>query len=107
MDHEILQVIAEHLFREGHFEVGETFAREAGLEGFETLRQPYVSMHTILQHIRMRDLRPALAWASDHREKLEPDGRPSAFEFRLHQLGFVTVLQQEGQRPSRLMHSAP
>ncbi len=50
----ILKVIAEHLFREGRFDVGEIFAREAGLEGVEKLRQPYVAMHTILQQVFTR-----------------------------------------------------
>ena len=100
-------MIAEHLFREGRFEVGEIFAREAGLAGVEAIRQPDVSLHAILRQIREKNPLPALLWASEHKEQLAPDGRPTAFEFKLHTLSFVSILKGTGEcalagRPSFL-----
>ncbi len=34
----------------------------------------------------------------DHRAQLTPDEGPSAFEFRLHSLNFVHVLQSQGEK---------
>jgi hypothetical protein len=52
MDEAMLnQVIADHLFRTGWFEVGELFAREAGLMGVEELRRNYEEMHQILKAV--------------------------------------------------------
>lgn len=48
-----LQVIAEHLFHEGLFEIGQLFVQEAGVAGGEELKQPYASMHTVLQEVRV------------------------------------------------------
>lgn len=46
--------------------------------------------------IRAKNLQPALQWATDHRQKLSPDGSPSAFEFKLQALAFVNLLRSEG-----------
>ncbi|GFH15189.1 lisH domain-containing protein, partial [Haematococcus lacustris] len=43
------QVLVEHLYREGQFEVGDVLAHEAGLRGDRELRQPFREMHSILQ----------------------------------------------------------
>ena len=63
---------------------------------YEELRRPYEAMHAILQRLRNHDLQPALDWVSEHRDRLAPDGRPSSFEFKLHSLGFVTTLREQG-----------
>lgn len=47
----LLQVIAEHLFHEGLFDIGRLFVREAGVAGGEALQRPYASMHTVLQEV--------------------------------------------------------
>lgn len=45
------QVIAEHLFHEGKFSVGEQFIAEAGVANGKTLRQPYEAMHNVLTEV--------------------------------------------------------
>ena len=45
------QVIAEHLFHEGKFTVGEHFIAEAGVANGEALRQPYEAMHKVLTEV--------------------------------------------------------
>lgn len=46
-----LQVVAEHLFHEGQFEIGDVFVGEADVAGGEALKAPYASMHAVLQQV--------------------------------------------------------
>jgi hypothetical protein len=46
------QVIAEHLYREGRFELADEFTAEAALPGAAELRAPYIELHTVLQQVR-------------------------------------------------------
>ncbi|KAL4442413.1 hypothetical protein ABPG77_004997 [Micractinium sp. CCAP 211/92] len=93
------QVIAEHLFHEGLFEIGQLFVEEAGVEDGEALRRPYASMHTVLSEIRRHNLGPALDWVREHEAALAgPGGAPSAFEFSIHRLAFLTLLKEQGQQ---------
>lgn len=91
------QVIAEHFFREGRFEVGQIFASECGLQAADELRKPYVAMHSILQQIKAKNLQPALDWVAEQRELLSPGGLPSMFEFKLQALNFVNLLKEQGR----------
>lgn len=90
------KVIAEHLYREGRFDLADEFVAEAALPGAAELRAPYIALHTVLQQIQQHNLGPALQWAQEHRAKLSPDGSPSSFEFRLHALSFLTLLTGSG-----------
>jgi hypothetical protein len=45
-------VIAEHLYREGRFELADEFVSEAALPGAAELRAPYIALHTVLQQVR-------------------------------------------------------
>mmetsp|Transcript_2254 Transcript_2254/g.5059 ORF Transcript_2254/g.5059 Transcript_2254/m.5059 type:complete len:392 (+) Transcript_2254:89-1264(+) len=99
----INQVIAEHFYREGRFEIGDVFAREAGIPHADALKQPYIAMHEILSQIKSGQLDSALQWAVDNQAKLSSDG-PSAFEFKLHSLNFIRILKHQGQQ-SALMYS--
>lgn len=46
-----MQVIAEHLYRQGRFDLGDALCVEAGLMGGEALRQPYAAMHEVLEQV--------------------------------------------------------
>jgi hypothetical protein len=128
MDRGILdKIVAEHLYHEGAFEVADAFVLEAGIEDGDKLKAPYASMHAILQQIQEKKLGPALEWAEKHRKALrkaaggglggEPiaantlngggglaedweEKHPSAFEFSLHRLAFLQILEREGQQPA-------
>ena len=39
------QVVAQHLYHEGHFDIGDAFVEEAGLAQGGALKAPYASMH--------------------------------------------------------------
>lgn len=92
------QVIAEHLFHEGLFEIGQVFVEEAGVEEGEALKRPYASMHTVLQEVQRHNLAPALEWVREHEAALRgPGGEPCAFEFSIHRLAFLSLLKEQGQ----------
>lgn len=46
-----VQVIAEHLYQQGHFGVGDTFVAEAGIPDGVRLKQPYLAMHSVLKEV--------------------------------------------------------
>lgn len=84
--------------REGKLDVAHQLAAEAQLSDAGYLEQPYSAMHRILQHIKNKDLLPALEWAEQNRSRVSPDGKPTAFEFQIHSLQFVSQLQSAGQQ---------
>ncbi|CAK0782608.1 hypothetical protein CVIRNUC_005811 [Coccomyxa viridis] len=93
------QVIAEHLYQQGNFTVGDTFVEEAGISNSAALKKPYTAMHAVLKQIIAHNLQPALKWANEHQERLiASNGEVAvhAFEFRLHRLQFLHCLQTAG-----------
>ena len=46
-----LQVIAEHLYQQGNFTVGDTFVQEAGISNAAALKKPYTAMHAVLEQV--------------------------------------------------------
>lgn len=99
MDASILNhVIAEHLYHEGAFTVGDAFVQEAQVPEAAQLRTQYESMHAVLEQILIRNLQPALDWIEKHATKLRGSGgEPCAFEFSVHRLAFLQTLQQHGE----------
>ena len=51
-----VQVIAEHLYQQGRFGVGDTFVAEAGVADGAALKQPYLAMHSVLKEVPLRQL---------------------------------------------------
>lgn len=83
-------VIANHLYRQGQFSLGETFVKEAKVDMDESLKHQFLEMFQIFESIKQHNLLPALEWAERNREGLSKNG--SSLEFRLHHLHFVTLL---------------
>ena len=54
-----MQVIAEHFFHEGQFEVGQTFVEEARIPDGNSLQEPYREMHQVLKEVRRH---PSACW---------------------------------------------
>lgn len=46
-----MQVIAEHLYQQGNFTVGDTFVQEAGISNAAALKKPYTAMHAVLEQV--------------------------------------------------------
>mmetsp|Transcript_22590 Transcript_22590/g.70129 ORF Transcript_22590/g.70129 Transcript_22590/m.70129 type:complete len:387 (-) Transcript_22590:75-1235(-) len=87
------QVVAQHLYREGRFELGDTFAAEAGVGSSDSLKETFVEMHEVLEDLRGRRLGRALAWVERHRAALERGrSEPAALEFMIHRLQYVHLL---------------
>lgn len=47
------------------------FLKEAGLKAEDGGKEPFSELNRILDCLKGRDLRPALAWAQAHRESLD------------------------------------
>jgi len=56
------RAIGEHLYREGHFDIADSFARESGQRFEDTYRLPFRDLYAILNDIRHGTLEPAILW---------------------------------------------
>lgn len=93
--HTINQIIANHFYREGMFDLCDCFVNEAKETEAATLRTPFMEMYEILNAMKSRDLEPALTWAATNRDKLKQNG--SHLDLKLHRLQFVEILQNRGR----------
>lgn len=82
--------VSEHLFRQGLFSLAHAFAAEANVEVDEAKVAPFRRLHVILDAYRAGELGPAIAWASEERERLGD----SDLEVRLHRLAYLRLLQR-------------
>jgi hypothetical protein len=57
------RAIGEHLFREGQFDIAESFAKVSGQKFEDAIRFPFKEMYSILNSIREGELEPAIHWA--------------------------------------------
>lgn len=53
--------------------------------------EPIAELNHILERLAAKDLEPALAWATAHRDSLEAQN--SSLEFKLHRLRFIELLR--------------
>ena len=90
--HIVNQTVANHFYRQGMFDLGDSILNEAGEPEATALRSQFLEMHQILEAVRGRNLEPALKWACINREKLKQNG--SNIELKLHRLQFVEILQR-------------
>ncbi|KAI9121523.1 hypothetical protein K1719_008556 [Acacia pycnantha] len=88
--HIVNQIIANHFYRQGLFDLGDSIINEAGELNSNSLRSQFLEMHQILEAMRVKNLQPALTWISANRAKLAQSG--SNLELKLHKLQFVEVL---------------
>lgn len=66
--------------------------QEADIESEVVNREPFTQLNHILDCIKNRDLEPALAWATAHRDALEANN--SCIEFKLHRLKFIETIRK-------------
>lgn len=100
--HIVNQIIANHFYRQGLFDLGDTIINEAGEVNTNSLRSQFLEMHQILEAMRVKNLQPALTWVSTNQDKLVQSG--SNLELKLHTLQFVEVLQN-GTRADALKYA--
>jgi len=56
------QLIAQHLFRVGRFDVAQVFAEEAGLQLPADTLQPFMAMHAVVDALQKGDFAPAIQY---------------------------------------------
>ena len=100
--HIVNQIIANHFYHQGLFDLGDSIINEAGEPDAAALRSQFLEMHQIIGAMRERNLQPALTWVSANREKLVQIG--SNLELKIHTLQFVEVLQN-GTRADALKYA--
>ena len=69
--HLINQIIGQHFYRLGLFELGDCFVNESQEPYAAALKAPLYEMYQNLEHLRTRNLEPALNWARKNRQTLE------------------------------------
>jgi len=95
------QVICQHMYRHGFLDIGEELAKEAGLEIPDSNKQPFVELNAILEHLRQKNLQPALEWAEKNREALLEQS--SSLEFKLHRLHFLNLVAQGPEKQAEAL----
>lgn len=74
LDKDLLErAVGEHLFREGHFDIADSFAKESSQRFDDRLRLPFKEMHCILHLIRKGELEPAIRWAQKNYASIHSD----------------------------------
>ncbi|KAJ9159266.1 hypothetical protein P3X46_024783 [Hevea brasiliensis] len=100
--HIVNQIIASHFYRQGQFDLGDCLINEAGEPEATALRSQFLELHQILDAIKVKNLEPALKWASTNREKLQLNG--SNLEIKIHRLQFLEILKG-GNRAAALNYA--
>lgn len=85
-------IIAEHIYREGNFEIGAVFEKESGIQVLESYKKPFIEMYNVLQAMKQKNLEPALKWCEKRRNEL----KNSKLEFICHRLRFIQLLTSDG-----------
>lgn len=89
--HLINNAIILNFVRQGHFDIAESFAREAKVEIDMTLLSHFETMYLITQSLEQDDLSEAIVWAAKNRQVLYE--RNSTLEFQLHKTQFMRIFQ--------------
>lgn len=97
------QIIASHFYRQGLFEIGDCFVKEAGeSEAASAVKSAFHEMYQILEAMKVQNLEPALKWVSSNSDRLKGNG--SDLDFKLHRIQFVQILQN-GNRDEALKYA--
>ena len=98
------EVVLQHFYREGRFEIADALAKEADLqEDGKSLKEPFVQLNAILESLRVhKNPAPALAWTQVNREALQARG--SGLEMRLHELQFMELLKN-GNKSEAILYA--
>ncbi|CAI8608649.1 unnamed protein product [Vicia faba] len=99
------QIIANHFYRQGLFDVGDHFLSAVGEpESAAIMKSPFLEMYQILQAMQNQNLEPALNWAASNSDKLAQSGS-SDIVLKLHSMQFVKILQNGGSRDEALHYA--
>lgn len=88
----IAQSILQHLYREGDFAAADTLAQEMGdMPDVQQLKEPFVTMHSLVKALRQHQIQPAIQWAEAHATRLGDLGVELCFQ--LHSLAYIDLLK--------------
>lgn len=90
-NHTLNQIIANHFYQQGLFDLGDSIIHEAGEPDATAIKSQFLEMYQILEAMKVRNLEPALNWVYSNREKLKQKG--SHLELKLHSLQYMEILQ--------------
>lgn len=85
------KLIAQHLFRHGHFQAASEFVNETCVDFDRAEAEPFVTMFRIMESMRAMQTGPAVEWCAVHRGPLRQRG--SSLEFKLHRIEYLRLLQ--------------
>ncbi|XP_050364569.1 protein RMD5 homolog [Argentina anserina] len=100
--HIVNQLIANHFYRQGLFDVGDGMIEEAGEPELAIVKSQFSVMHQLLEAMKVKNIEPALNWIRANREQLNHDGLN--LELKLHTLQFVEIIQY-GNRGDALKYA--
>ncbi|KAL6218393.1 hypothetical protein ACLB2K_011607 [Fragaria x ananassa] len=89
--HIVNQLIANHLYRQGLFDLGDGLVDEAGEPEITIVKSQFSVMHQLLEAMKVKNLEPALSWICANREQLNHNGLN--LELKLHKLQFLEILR--------------
>ncbi|XP_062022100.1 protein RMD5 homolog [Rosa rugosa] len=93
--HIVNQLIANHFYRQGLFDLGDGIIDEAGEPELTIVKSQFSVMHQLLEAMKVKNLEPALNWIRANREQLNQNGLN--LELKLHSLQFLEILQNGTQ----------
>ncbi|KAI9137265.1 CTLH/CRA C-terminal to lish motif domain-containing protein, partial [Paraphysoderma sedebokerense] len=94
-DETLNKTLALHLIRQGRFDLGENFIKEANLDVPDNLNSSFVEMYKIVEALRQHNLEPALSWADTNQHNLSRID--SSLAFNLHKLRYIQLLTSDAQ----------
>ncbi|EOA27284.1 hypothetical protein CARUB_v10023402mg [Capsella rubella] len=95
--HALHQIIAGFLYRQGMFDMVDSFLSETGEPGLESsATESFMEMHRILEAMKKRDLGPALKWVALNSDKLKQAN--SDLELTFHSLHFLKIAQDKDSK---------
>jgi hypothetical protein len=100
--HLLSELIANHLYREALFDIGDKFIGEASCQASIEMKQLFQMMYEIHGALRAGKPEPALSWAMNNHDALMQNG--SYLELKLHRIKFVEILK-EGNRDEALLYA--
>jgi len=91
------EIIINHLYRAGRFDLGDLFVEESGFDADEAKRTKdlFIDQQRIVCSIENYNLDSAIKWSKENREALK--GINSGLEFKLHRMQFLYLLSMAKQ----------
>lgn len=98
------QVICNHFYRQGMFDVADELEKEAGLQTDKSKKEPFTELNKIFDALKNKDLSLAFEWLEHHRDQLQAQN--SSLEFKLHQLKLISMIEEGASKQTETLEYA-